>query len=258
MTDSHEIIAVATMTPTYIERPAALHPLVALAQKQSGEINVDTLRELMALQREYEAGEAKKSFTRAMVALKAEMPSVLIHDSKVGYETKSGGKTSYTHTSLGSAIDAVTPHLAKFGFSLTWSGPPNTTQCISVVCRLSHSDGHFEEMQLSGPPDSSGGKNPIQAIGSTAKYLQRYTALMLLGIATQKDIEDADSAPMDAIDIEKNLRAVSYLKSVGIDLKEAEMHVQRDMKKWTAEDLSTLRELARSRKQQPREPGAEG
>lgn len=246
MTDSHEITKAAPLTPTYIERPAPLHPLVELARKQTGELNVDQLDRLLALQERYEALQAKKEFDEAMAALKSEMPSVLSQDKKVDFSSQKG-RTTYTHTSLGAAMDTVTPYLSRHGFSLTWGGPPNTEKTITVRCRISHRAGHFEEMELSGPPDTSGGKNPIQAIGSTAKYLQRYTALMLLGIATAEDIADADSAPI-TVDQNKNLQAVSYLQSIGISLAEAEGRVQRSVKDWTSEDLRDLREMAAERK----------
>lgn len=45
-----------------------------------------------------------------------------------------------------------------------------------------------------GEPDQSGGKNNIQAKGSTMTYLQRYTLNTLLAIATEDDNDGAGGA----------------------------------------------------------------
>lgn len=250
MTDSHEITVAAPAQITYVERPSELHPLVSMA-KQTGVNDIETLRELMALQREYEAGEAKKGFTRAMVALKAEMPTVIARDGKVKF-----GSTKYTHATLANAINTVTPYLAKHGFELSWSAENGSGQ-VKTTCKLSHRDGHVETMTLQAEPDKIGNKNSIQAIGSTITYLQRYSALSLLGIATA-DMKDSDQErDENSIDTELNLKALSSLAKIGITQIEAEAHVQCAFEHWTKQDIASLRQLAASRKQN-REPGSEG
>jgi hypothetical protein len=47
---------------------------------------------------------------------------------------------------------------------------------------------------MSGEPDTSGGKNNIQAKGSTMTYLQRYTLNLALGICTEDDNDGAGGA----------------------------------------------------------------
>jgi hypothetical protein len=242
MTDTHEITVVAPVVPTYIERPAALHPLVAMAQKQSGEIDVETLRELMALQREYEAGEAKKAFTVAMVALKAEMPTVIDRDGKVAF-----GTTKYTHATLANAINTVTPYLAKHGFELSWSAENGSGQ-VKTTCKLAHRDGHVETMTLQADPDKSGNKNSIQAIGSTITYLQRYSALALLGIATadMKDCDDGEK--VDKIDQSRNLIALASMAQVSMNQIDCERQVGKPIEEWTESDLKQLRKMKDSLK----------
>jgi hypothetical protein len=63
-----------------------------------------------------------------------------------------------------------------------------------VTCHVSHEKGHRESTSLTGPEDVSGGKNPIQTIGSTVTYLQRYTMVSALGLSTA-DQDDADKTP---------------------------------------------------------------
>jgi len=47
---------------------------------------------------------------------------------------------------------------------------------VTITCIISHRDGYREENSLSAAADTSGEKNPIQAIGSTLTYLQRMSA----------------------------------------------------------------------------------
>jgi hypothetical protein len=230
MTDTHIVKA-----PEVAIAADKMHPMVVAAMRGGG-IDTQSLRELLELQREWQRDNARSSYTRAMVELKNNLPAVLDRDRKVSY-----GKTNFRFTTLSHAMEAVTPHLNDYGFSLTWI-PTNSEGMIRVTCRLTHVDGHYEETTMSAPPDNSGSKNPIQAIGSTQSYLQRYTALALLGIAT-KDIPDADDPPEaaeDIVDAERNLNAISHLRKRGISAREAEEHLKKSVKEWTTKDLQIL------------------
>jgi hypothetical protein len=57
---------------------------------------------------------------------------------------------------------------------------------IVVTCILSKG-GYREENSLPGPADTSGSKNPIQAIGSTVTYLERITLKAALGLSATDD-----------------------------------------------------------------------
>ena len=227
-----------------------MHPLVTVAMR-GGELDTEKLRELMALQREWEQGEARKSYTQAMVELKKKLPAVLTRDCKADFRSKkTGQQVRYSFASLAHAMDEITPHLNEFGFSVSWI-PKTKGGMVHVVCRITHVDGHYEEAEMSAPPDTSGSKNPIQAIGATQSYLERYTSRSLLGIATA-DMPDADQPEndQDVIDINKNIEAFGYLVSIGISRDEAESHVKADVNNWTSEDLTKLRALAKQKKSQ--------
>jgi hypothetical protein len=226
MTDTHIVKA-----PEVAIEADKMHPMVAAAIR-SGE----PLRELLEIQREWQKDNARAAYTRSMVELKSNLPAVLDRDKIVSY-----GKTSFRFTTLSHAMEAVTPHLNAYGFSLTWI-PTTSDGMVRVTCRITHIDGHYEETTMSAPPDTSGSKNPIQAIGSTQSYLERYTALALLGIAT-KDMPDSDDPPVpaeDIVDSERNLNAIARLRKKGISVKDAEDHVRKPAKDWTIKDLEML------------------
>lgn len=247
MDDHGKAIEPATVEITEQDR-AQLHPVIVAAM--SGRLDPAMLKELLSVQREYEAGEARKSYTRAMVGLKQDLPAVISHDAVVDFPT-SKGRTHYTHTTLAHVMDGIESHLASHGFSVGWNGS-NDDRVIVVTCRLTHRDGHFEEVTLQSPPDTSGQKGVAQAIMSTVTYLRRYTLMMILGLAT-KDMKEPHGPPdsasdPDLVDQGKNLKAAAWLKSQGLDVAEAVEVVGRPVKDWTAGDLDEIRSWARDRR----------
>jgi HAMP domain-containing protein len=242
MTDDHKITLVESKQIQRTETQT--HPFVAMAI-QSGNIDTQTMREMMTMQREWEADEARKAFTNAMVALHSELPTVLDRDKEVSY-----GTTRYTHTSLGAAVELITPNLTKYGFSHSWKTSTDNSK-VKVTCRITHAAGHYEETYLDAPPDNSGHKSSPQAIASTVTLLERYTLLALLGIATA-DMQDPRNETGDnnnKVDLKKNLKAVAELSKMGISSDEACNHVNRAVEDWTSEDLQSLRDMVRSKRE---------
>lgn len=146
------------------------------------------LREMLALQREWRADEARNSFNKALAAFKAE-PIYVGKTKGVGYKTKEGDFVGYKHAELADVVAAVGPALAKHGLSHRWD-VTQTPTWITVRCILKHADGHSEHCEMGGPPDNSGKKNQIQQIASTVSYLQRYTLKAITGVAEGGDDND--------------------------------------------------------------------
>ena len=145
---------------------------------------VEQLERLLALQERWDATQARIAYVKAMAAFKADPPRI-IKDKHVN-----AGRASYSHASLAHIINEVTPALSARGLHAAWTTGQDKI-AITVSCTLTHEQGHCESVSLCGPPDNSGAKNPIQQVGSTVTYLQRYTLLALLGLATE-DNDDAD------------------------------------------------------------------
>lgn len=203
----------------------------------------ETLRELLAVQREWEANEARKAYAMALVGLKTGLPTVIAHDKLVSFAT-----TRYTHTSLGAAVEAVTPHLINHGFTHSWHPATNGANEVSVTCRLTHQAGHFEAVTLSAPPDAKGGKNGAQAVASTVTMLERYTLLALLGIATadMTEPEGHEEKDPEKVDSNRNLLAVGWLKDKGVPTSDAEQYLNRKVPNWTVADLAKLKVWVKS------------
>lgn len=141
---------------------------------------VDHLEKLMDMQLRWEANEARKAFVQAMADFKAEAPQ--IEKSKAGYDNR------YHYAPLDQITKAIGPILAKHGLSFSWVAEQGDQ--ITVHCDVTHVHGHTQRVSLSGSPDTSGSKNAIQAVGSALSYLQRYTLLSSLGLATSDQDND--------------------------------------------------------------------
>jgi len=233
-----------------VERPAdnakTLHPLIQALIR--GDIDIETVKEVEALQERHEAREAKKAYQQSMVELKADMPNIIAKDKKTDYTSKKGGRVRYSYSTLANALDQILPHLTKHGFTLSWL-PEIRDGLVYVTSTLTHIGGAEKSTTLSGPPDDSGLKNPLQAIGSTQLYLERYGGLALLGVVT-RDMPDADNQGTggDVVDAAKNIEAVAFLQTEGIGLQEAEDHVGVSVRAWTADNLAQLRALVKDRR----------
>lgn len=165
--------------------PTEATPMAMIDRALSSGASVEVMERLMALQERWQENEAKKAFDQAIAAAREELPAI-VKNRTVDFTT-SKGRTHYRYEDLSEMMNAITPVLARHGLSIRWRTDNATPGYVSVATILSHRMGHSEETILTGPYDTSGNKNPIQAIGSVVTYLQRYGAKACLGIAAGHD-----------------------------------------------------------------------
>jgi len=215
---------------------ARLHPMARSMNLQNAD--PATIREMMTLQREWEAGEAKRAYTFALVELKRDLPTVIARDKKVDYGAGSS-RVTYTHASLARVMDAVTSALTEHGFSLGWE-PSTSGNMVTVACRLTHSGGHSEASTISAPIDTKGAKSQAQGVASTITLLQRYTALAILGIATADMVEPKGETDPSSVDSRANLAMVTEIRKSGRSLEDAITVAGLPVKEWRAQDLARI------------------
>lgn len=173
-------------------RAVVATPMEMLQTALTNGASVDTMEKLLALQERWEKGNARRAFDHAMAEIRGVLPDI-VKDREVNYV--SGGKTTnYRFEDLSSITRALSPVMHDHGLSFRWRTDSESGR-VSVTCIVSHRDGHVEETTLSAAPDTSGGKNPIQAIGSAVTYLQRYTLKAAMGIAASNDDDGIASGP---------------------------------------------------------------
>lgn len=177
-----------------VTQSAALTPMELMDKALSSGAGVDTLGKLMELQERWEQNQAKKAFDEAIAAAKAEIGPIK-KNRHVGYDSKKAeaGRTEYSHEDFAEIAKQINPILATHGLSYRFrtASPPDAA--VTVTCIISHRMGYSEENSLQAPRDTSGSKNPIQAIGSTVTYLQRYTLKAALGLAAENDDDGQQS-----------------------------------------------------------------
>lgn len=138
--------------------------------------------------------EAKVAFADAFKRFKDEAPKIL-KTKHVSFPSKDAAKpaTSYWHVELDKACELLIPALLKVGITHRWKSTDLPAGVTRVTCFLRHSLGYEEEgASLAGPADQSGGKNPIQGVGSSTSYLERYTFLATCGIVAAGKDDDGD------------------------------------------------------------------
>jgi hypothetical protein len=165
---------------------SALTPQQMIYQLIAAGASTDAVRDMMALSKELAAEQARNAFDAAVADAKAEIKPVA-RNAK-GHTKKYADFSAYAKE--------IDPVISKFGLSYRFR--TEQTDRISVTCILSHRQGHSEENTLSGPADTSGSKNAIQAIGSTLTYLQRYTLIQALGLAAAADDDGATADTSEA------------------------------------------------------------
>jgi hypothetical protein len=164
------------------------------------DLPVERAHQALEFYQKVQAQAARQAFDEAMANAKAKIPPIL-KDQHVKYTNKSGDVTEYDHENLSGIAKIVDPILSEFGLSYRFRTTSNLNEPIRVTCIVAHRAGYYEENTLSAGADSTGGKNTIQAIGSTLTYLQRYTLKSSLGLAAAPDddgkkADDETKAPI--------------------------------------------------------------
>jgi len=173
-------------------------PMMLLQQAIVQGVSIEQLERLQLMCERWEANQARKAYYAAKNAFKLEAPTIL-KNKHVKIEPKDTSKrgAEYDHATLDHVCDQVIPLLAKHHLSHDWK-TEQKGEWIKVTCILTHAQGHSEERSLSGTPDNTGFKNPIQMIASTVTYLERYTLLMVCGLAAKGTDNDGRGVTIEA------------------------------------------------------------
>ena len=166
--------------------PAApVTPMDLISRAQASNSSIEQMQQLFDLQLRYEANEARKAYNDAMSNFREECPTINRGRKVEHNSTKFAG--------LAESIEAIRPFLSKYGLSHQWKTRQEGAT-ITVECTVTHRTGHSESTSLAASPDKSGGKNDIQAIGSTVSYLERYTLYAILGLSSREMDDDGKGA----------------------------------------------------------------
>jgi hypothetical protein len=177
----------------------------------------ELIEKMMDLQERHERREAEKAFHKAMAKFKANPPKVL-RDLQVKYEIQGKTPTSWSHSDLGVAGEAIGKGLGECQLNHTWRTKQEPGK-IEITCVIAHELGHSESTALFSAPDKTGSKNDIQALGSAIFYLERYTLFALTGIAPARMDDDgnATSGPVEYINDQQYGSIIDMMNHVEAD-----------------------------------------
>ena len=160
-------------------------------------VDLDRLDRLSRVYERMVAREAETRFNAALVKLQPQLPVL----EERGEITDLNGKLRATYATWEDTVDAIRPLLARHGFSLTFR-PGRSAGGVPVVTGvLRHRAGHKEEAGIELPADASGDKNPVQAVGSTMSYGQRYVTRMLLNLTSRGEDDDGAVAGLSGAEL---------------------------------------------------------
>jgi hypothetical protein len=155
--------------------------------------SVDELTKFMDLLERQQANEASQAYMRAITAFKRTVQTIY-RDEHAAFKAKNKdtgavSEVSYDFATLGHICEKIIVQMADHSLSHRWviEQPENH---IRVTCVLSHEKGHSETASIQYAADSSGSKNPLQAINSSVTYGERTSLLAVCGIAVKSQGDD--------------------------------------------------------------------
>lgn len=190
-----------------VQDSRAVTPVELIDRALSQGASAEMIEKLMTLQERWEKNQARKEYDAAVAEAKAKIPAIT--RNRTGHNDK-------RYADFAAIAKVVDPVLSEFGLSYRFR--TSQTDRINVTCILAHRAGHCEETTLSGPADTSGNKNAIQAIGSTLSYLQRYSLVQMLGLAASDDDDGKAAGQVDAITMEQAQELLDIINKAGADV----------------------------------------
>ena len=170
------------------------------------DIDPERIERFLNLKRQMDADAARRAFDDAVSQAKGAIPAIA--KNRTGHNDK-------RYADFAAIAKVIDPIITQFGLSYRFRTEQGDR--ILVTCILSHKDGHSEQTTLAGPPDASGSKNAIQAIGSTLTYLQRYTLVQALGLAVSEDDDGQGAGIGMAINDQQREELDKLLDETGAD-----------------------------------------
>ena len=173
------------------------------------DISMDRLEQMLAMKERLDAKAAEQAFNAAFAAASAEFPTIPL---------KGTGHNSKPYAMLKDIVSLTRPVLSRHGLTLNWE-VEIADKAVKVTARLRHTLGHSTSTTILLPADTSGSKNPVQALGSSQTYGERYTAQAILGLSLGDDSDDDGAAAGQAggISLEQFEALRALLEQSGAD-----------------------------------------
>ena len=181
--------------------------------------DVGKLSQLMDLRERWRREKAEEAFNAAKGRILIKLADIrIVKNRSVRYEAK--GRETFKYAPLEDIDKVIGPMLAEEQLDLSFSNETLGEGRMVIRGRLKHLPlGHFEDSTMAAPMDTSGGKNNVQAVGSSNSYLRRYVTCNIFNIVVVGDDDDGAGGPMTE---EQAAEILDLMKRAGEALSFAE------------------------------------
>jgi hypothetical protein len=181
--------------------------------------DVEKLDRMMAFYERLKAEEAELVYNAAKGRILKKLAGIkIVKNRSVLCEVEKGKPQKGTYEAFKYApleeIDKhLRPLLAEEDMDLSYSDEPQEGGGIVIRGRLKHlPGGHYEDSFMPAPPDTSGGKSSVQAVGSTNSFLRRYVACNIFNIVVVGDDDDGTGGTIDEAQTKRILDLIERAK----------------------------------------------
>jgi hypothetical protein len=181
--------------------------------------DVEKLERMMAMYDRLKAKEAELAHNAAKGRILKKLACIkIVKNASVLYEIDKGKPEKATYEAFKYApleeIDKhLRPLLAGEDMDLSYSAEPREGGDILIRGRLKHlPGGHYEDSLMPAPPDTTGGKSNVQAVGSTNSFLRRYVACNIFNIVVVGDDDDGTGGTIDGAQTKTILELIKKAK----------------------------------------------
>jgi len=163
--------------------------------------DVEKLEHIMAMYERLKAKEAELAYNAAKGRILKKLAGIkIVKNESVLYEIdkRKGTHQAFKYAPLEEIDKHLRPLLVKEDMDLSYSAEPGEGSDILIRGRLKHLPrGYYEDFFMPAPPDTTGGKSSVQAVGSTNSFLRRYVVCNIFNIVVVGDDDDAIGGTLD-------------------------------------------------------------
>jgi hypothetical protein len=180
---------------------------------------VEKLERLAAMYERLKAREAELAFNAAKGRILKKLAGIrIVKNQPVLPEIDNGMPRkgvfeAFKYAPLEEIDKHLRPLLAEEEMDLSYSDEPCDGGGILIRGRLKHlPGGHYEDSFMPAPPDTTGGKSNVQAVGSTNSFLRRYVACNIFNIVVVGDDNDGNGGTIDEAQTKTILELIKKAK----------------------------------------------
>ena len=181
--------------------------------------DVEKLERMMAMYERLKAKEAELAYNAAKSRILKKLAGIKIVKNRSALYEIDNGKShrssyeAFKYAPLEEIDRHLRPLLAEEDMDLSYSDEPRESGDILIRGRLKHlPGGHYEDSFMPAPPDTTGGKSNVQAVGSTNSFLRRYIACNIFNIVVVGDDDDGTGGTIDEAQTKTILELIKKAK----------------------------------------------